>query len=129
MHLSHEESDVPSFGNNREDNMLTKSTIGRVTENYTKRTLPKYRVKGRRSNRQVVIEHVQGKIDIVIDIEEVKGESGALLGETTAVYKNLPECLLPWLENYSSHELLDNPCKVLRSVCRIQAVMDDTSGD
>ena len=130
MHLSHERDSAPSFGQTHEDNPLTKSLIGRVTENYEKRTLPNYRVKEKRSNRQVVIEHVQRKTEIVIDIEEVKVESGALSeGETTAVYRNLPDCLLPLLENYSSNELLNNPCKVLRSICRIQAVMGDSSGD
>ena len=56
--------------------------------------------------------------EFTVQVEEGKG------GEEV-VYRNLPEPLLPFLANYSQQELLDEPLLVLRSICRMQVVLNN----
>ena len=113
-----DKNDVPM---DEVNNYLTHSYVKRETLAYEKRTKPNYKVVEKLSSRQVVLQHVQSKKDILITVEESEEDGGSLLlsSEAIPVYQNLPDCLYPLLENYTSKELLSNPYKVLKSICRI----------
>ena len=70
----------------------------------------------------VQLRHIRSEEVITVTIEEVKQDEG---GDTVVQYRDLPEALQVHLENYSKEELLLTPHMVLRSICRIQAIVDN----
>ena len=62
------------------------------------------------------------KRDITVTVEEIKEQDD--LASTDVLFDGLPEDLTPFLDNYSNEEKLESPHTILRSICRMQAILD-----
>ena len=65
------------------------------------------------------------KRDITVTIEEIKEQDDHNdLASTDVRFDGLPDDLTPFLDNYSNEEKLESPHTILRSICRMQAILD-----